>query len=306
MTVARTQQVEFSSQGLRSETPPAPVDAAINFNFVQGEFAITVVSDGFITVPIDIVAPEGSADERAEILRRMGNQDTGLVESRTNIPIIRRADDLIIVDIGSGDKYQQSDGRLSQNLIASGIDSRAITQVVFTHAHPDHVWGTLAEDGSLRFPNATYYVGAAEWDFWMDPDYLSNMPSELHGFARGSRRDLRAIKDRAVMVKPGDDIVTGLRAIDTAGHTPGHISLEMAGGEGLIISADAATNEIVSFQHPKSRFGYDTIPDLAVQNRARLIERAASDRIKLLGYHWTYPGVGFAEPRADGYRYVPA
>jgi glyoxylase-like metal-dependent hydrolase (beta-lactamase superfamily II) len=284
---------------------PAPVVAAINFNFVQGEFSVTVISDGFITVPIDIVAPEGSQDERAQILSRTGNQKSGMVESKTNIPVIKKGEDLIIVDVGSGNKYQPSDGRLSGNLIASGIDARAITKVVFTHAHPDHVWGTVAEDGRLRFPNATYYVGAAEWDFWMDPDYLTSMPSELHEFASGAQRDLRAIKDRVVMVKPGDDIVAGLRVIDTAGHTPGHLSLEMAGGEGLIISADAATNEIASFLHPQSRFGYDTIPDLAIRNRTRLIERAASDRTKLLGYHWTYPGVGFAERNGNGYRYVP-
>jgi glyoxylase-like metal-dependent hydrolase (beta-lactamase superfamily II) len=276
-----------------------------NYSFVQGDFAITVVSDGYITVPIDIVAPEGSPEERNEILMRTGDTNAGLVESKTNIPIIRKGNDLIIVDIGSGDKYQPSDGRLSGNLDASGIDAGAITKVVFTHAHPDHVWGTLTESGSLRFPNATYYVGAAEWDFWMDPDYLANMPSVLHEFARGAQRDLGAIKDRVVMLKPGDDIVTGLRAIDTAGHTPGHLSLEMTGGEGLIISADAATNEIASFLHPRSRFGYDTIPDLAIRNRARLIERAASDRTKLLGYHWTYPGVGFAEREGNGFRYVP-
>jgi glyoxylase-like metal-dependent hydrolase (beta-lactamase superfamily II) len=103
----------------------------------------------------------------------------------------------------------------------------------------------------------------------------------------------------------GDDIVTGLRVIDTAGHTPGHLSLEMAGGEGLVITADAATNEIASFKHPKARFGYDSIPDLAIKNRARLIERVAFDRTKLLGYQRTYPGVGFAERAGQGYRYVP-
>ncbi|WP_244628570.1 MBL fold metallo-hydrolase [Tardiphaga robiniae] len=212
---------------------------------------------------------------------------------------------MIIVDIGSGDKYQPSDGRLSGNLVAAGIDARAVTKVVFTHAHHDHVWGTLAPDGSLRFPNATYYVGAAEWDFWMDPDFLTSMPNELHEFARGAQRDLTAISNRVIMLKPGDDIVTGLRVLDTAGHTPGHISLEMAGGDGLLICADAATNEIASFLHPKARFGYDTIPELAIRNRARFIERAAFDRTKLLGYHWTYPGVGFAERKGTGYRYVP-
>ena len=293
---------DFPADQLELERPACVPD---NYRFIQGEFEITIVSDGYITVPIDIVAPEGSPEERNDILRRTGNIKAGFVESKTNIPLIRKGNEFILVDIGSGDKYQPSDGRLSANLDASGIDAGAITKVVFTHAHPDHVWGTLTESGSLRFPNAAYYVGAAEWNFWMDPDYRNTMPSVLHEFAEGAQRDLGAIRDRVVMLKPGDDIVTGLRALDTAGHTPGHLSLEMAGGEGLIISADAATNEIASFQHPKALFGYDTIPDLAIQNRARLIERAATDRIKLLGYHWTYPGVGFAERKGNGYRYVP-
>jgi glyoxylase-like metal-dependent hydrolase (beta-lactamase superfamily II) len=285
--------------------PRKQAPAPNNYSFVQGQFEITVVSDGYITVPIEIVAPEGSPEERNDILTRTGNLKAGLVESKTNIPVVRSGDDLIIVDIGSGDKYQPSDGRLSTNLKAAGINAAGITKVVFTHAHPDHVWGTLTESGKLRFPNATYYVGAAEWNFWMDPDYSNNMPAVLHEFAESAQRDLGAIKDRVVMLKPGVDIVTGLRALDTAGHTPGHLSLEMAGGEGLIITADAATNEIASFQHPKAVFGYDTIPDLAIRNRARLIERAATDQIKLLGYHWTYPGVGFAERKGNGYRYVP-
>jgi glyoxylase-like metal-dependent hydrolase (beta-lactamase superfamily II) len=295
MTDLQTNPLELKK---RSQAPD-------NYFFTQGEFEVMMVSDGYITVPIDIVAPEGSPSERNDILIRTGNLKAGLVESKTNIPIIRNANDLIIVDIGSGDKYQPSDGRLSANLDAAGIDAGAITKVVFTHAHPDHVWGTLTTNGSLRFPNATYYVGTAEWNFWMNPDYRNNMPAVLHEFAKGAQRDLGAIRDRVVMLKPGDDIVTGLRALDTAGHTPGHLSLEMAGGEGLIISADAATNEIASFQHPKSPFGYDTIPNLAISNRARLIDRAATDRIKLLGYHWTYPGVGFAERKGSGYRYVP-
>jgi glyoxylase-like metal-dependent hydrolase (beta-lactamase superfamily II) len=143
------------------------------YGFVQGDFAITIMSDGYITVPIDIVAPEEAPEERSEILKHTGNLNAGVVESKTNIPIIRKGSDLIIVDIGSGDKYQPTDGRLSSNLAASGIDAGTITKVVFTHAHPDHVWGTLLPDGSLRFPNATYYVGATEWNF-LDESRLSH------------------------------------------------------------------------------------------------------------------------------------
>jgi hypothetical protein len=114
------------------------------------------------------------------------------VGSKTNVPVICKGEDLIIVNIGSRDKYQPSDGLLSGKLVAAGVDARAISNVVF-------------------------------------------------------------------------------------------------------ISADAATNEIASFRHPKARFGYDAIQDLAIKNRVRLIDRAAFDRTELLGDHWTYPGVGFAE-----------
>ena len=54
-------------------------------------------------------------------------------------------------------------------------------------------------------------------------------------------------------------VLTGLRALDTAGHTPGHLSFELAGQEGLLLTADVATNEIVSFEHPDWKFGYDTL-----------------------------------------------
>ena len=108
----------------------------------------------------------------------------------------------------------------------------------------------------------------------MDRDYRTNMPDELHDFARGAQRDLGAVADRMILLRPGDEVVAGMRALDTAGHTPGHLSFELSGSEGLIITADAATNQIVSFEHPEWRFGYDTLPDVAIRNRVRLsIER---------------------------------
>lgn len=164
----------------------------------------------------------------------------------------------------------------------------------------------MAPSTGLTFPNATYFVSAAEWQFWMDPNYRTTMPDALHEFARGSRRDLSALKDRVTLVKPGDDIVTGIRVLDTPGHTPGHISLILAGDTGLIITGDAVTNPIVSFENPGWKFGFDMQHDVAIKNRKALLDRAATDRIKLLGFHWTDPGVGYAERRGNAYRFVPA
>jgi glyoxylase-like metal-dependent hydrolase (beta-lactamase superfamily II) len=212
------------------------------YSFTQGEFEITVLSDGFICIPGDILVPDGTPEQRAATLARVDSSD-GMVRPKTNIPVLRKGTDVILVDIGAGDKYQATDGRLAENMKQADIDPMSVTKVVFTHAHPDHIWATLKDDGSLRFANATYYVGGAEWDFWMDPDYLANMPAALHDFAKGTQRDLSAIKERVILLKPGDDVVTGLRALDTAGHTPGHLSFELGGGEGLLIAVDVANNE---------------------------------------------------------------
>jgi hypothetical protein len=46
-----------------------------------------------------------------------------------------------------------------------------------------------------------------------------------------------------------------LRSASSCPPSRRHLSLELAGGEGLIIAADAMTNEIVSFEHPGWKFG---------------------------------------------------
>jgi glyoxylase-like metal-dependent hydrolase (beta-lactamase superfamily II) len=301
----RRQFLQGTSAATFSSALARPSSAQDNFGFRQGNFDITVFSDGYLAIPDDIFLADAAPEERIRMLNRLDSGD-GVIRAKTNIPLVRSERDLILFDIGAGHRYQPTDGKLSEGLKVAGIDPLAVTKVIFTHAHPDHVAATLGDDGGLRFPNATYYVGAAEWDFWMDPDFFNTRPQALHDFDRGAKRDLGAIKDRVVMIKPGDDVVTGIRALDTAGHTPGHLSFEISGQEGLVVTADVATSEIVAVEHPDWAFGYDTIPELAIKNRKRFVDRAATDKVKLLGYHWSYPGVGFIERKGTISRFVPA
>ena len=109
------------------------------------------------------------------------------------------------------------------------------------------------------------------------------------------------------MLRAGDDVSPGIRVIDTPGHTPGHLSFEIAGGGGLIIVADTVTAPWVYFPHPEWKFGFDFDHDQAIASRWRLLDRAASEGTVMIGYHWPYPGVGYAERSSSGaYRYVPA
>lgn len=294
----------FAAAGLLAASlSPRTAFAAQAYRFTHGAFDLTVLSDGFLTLPADVLLPDATADERLRILKRLGGDAAG-APVQVNIPLIRTGNELILVDIGSGDRFQDSAGKLAANLEAAGIDPAAITKVVFTHAHPDHSGATLGRDGKLLYPNADYVVSSAEWDFWTDPGFEGRQPEALHGFARGAKRDLFAVKDRLTLVKPGDEIVPGMRVLDSRGHTPGHISLHLDGDDGLIVTGDAATSNVIFFEHPEWHFGFDTEPEIALKNRKALIGQAAATKAKLLGYHWAYPGVGHAERTGTTYRFV--
>ncbi len=62
--------------------------------------------------------------------------------------------------MGSGDRFMPSAGKLWDNLKAAGIDKAKITKVIFTHGHPDHLWGTVDELDDLVLPKAAFYVAA--------------------------------------------------------------------------------------------------------------------------------------------------
>jgi hypothetical protein len=84
------------------------------------------------------------------------------------------------------------------------------------------------------------------------------------------------------------------------------LSFEVSGGEGLIVTVDAVLNDVIFFEHPEWKFAFDSVPDLAIKNRKALLDRAATDKVKLLGCHWTAPGLGFAEKNGTAYRFVAA
>ncbi|MGN7291990.1 MBL fold metallo-hydrolase [Rhizobium sp. SAFR-030] len=284
---------------------PAKAAAADFHRLTHGAFDITVVSDGFLTLPAAVLVPDATVEQRQEILTRLGgNSEQAPVQA--NIPLIRHGSDLILIDNGSGTHFQPSAGRLEENLRRLGVTPEQVTKVVFTHVHPDHSGATTTSDGRVLYPNADYFVSEREWNFWADKDYKAHMPAALHAFAEGAQRDLFAVKERLTMVKPGDEIVSGMHVMETPGHTPGHVSIELAGNGNLLITGDACTNDVIFFEHPAWHFGFDTDAELALKSRRALLDRAASERLKMLGYHWTYPGVGYAERKDGAYRFIAA
>lgn len=300
MTITRRSLLAATAAGFAARTLPALAAPA---SFKHGAFEVTVASDGHLVLPTSFLAPDAPPVERAALLKATG--ETGeQYNSPTNVTLIRSSSDLILVDMGSGDRFMPSAGKLWDNLKSAGIDKGKITKVIFTHGHPDHLWGTVDEFDELMIPDAMFYVAAAEYDFWSGDNATRGLPAERAGFVTGARRNYAALEKRVTMVKPGDDIVTGLRVISTPGHTQGHVSLELAGGDGLIVGGDALTHPLISFQHPEWRPTADHVPEQAVETRRKLLDRLATDKIELIGFHLPYPGVGVVERKDGTYRFV--
>jgi glyoxylase-like metal-dependent hydrolase (beta-lactamase superfamily II) len=271
-----------------------------------GAIEVMVVSDGALTVPLSFSLPEIPPAEAAAFLVAHRLPAAG-GPIATNVSLVASGRELVFVDAGSGANFQPSAGKLAENMEAAGIDPTAITKIVFTHAHADHLWGAIDDfDDSERFPNASYVISAAEWDFWVDPGTPARMPDWLKGMALGSARILKRLEGKLERRKAGEAVAAGLTFVETAGHTPGHMSVMVeSGGERLLIGADALSHPAVSFARPDWRWGSDYDSDRAVATRRRLLDRLAFERTALIGFHLPWPGHGRVERNGTEYRFVP-
>jgi len=270
------------------------------------DIEITVLSDGYLTLPMTFISPDAPAQERAAALKAAG-QSGDTYRSPINVTLIKTPKDLIIVDVGSGAHFMASAGKLPGNLADNGIDPQAVTKVVYTHAHPDHIWGTVDDFDELQFPNAAYYMSAPERDFWMADDVLSKLPEDRQSFAVGAQRNIMLIEERLAPIAPGDDLSPGISVVDTKGHTPGHISIAAAyGAEKLIVLGDCLTHSVISFAHPDWPTTSDFDKDQAIATRQSLLAECATEGSQIIGYHLPGAGHGRVVKSGAAYAFEPA
>jgi glyoxylase-like metal-dependent hydrolase (beta-lactamase superfamily II) len=271
-----------------------------------GSVEVSIVSDGVLNVPLSFSLPETPLTEAAALFKAHGLPEGG-EPSQTNVVLVQSGNERILIDVGSGPSFQPTAGKLQENLEAAGIAPESITKVVFTHCHADHLWGAIDDFGDgERFPNASYVISAAEWDFWTDPNTPSRIPDAFKGMALGSARILKTIEKKVERRKDGDTVAPGLTYVATPGHTPGHMSVLIEnGGQRLMVGGDVLANVAISFARPEWPIGSDQDRARGIATRKRLLDQLATDRIPLIGFHLAWPGYGSVERAGAAYRFVP-
>lgn len=269
------------------------------YRFKLGEFEITTISDSdvFIDGPFPLIGANASEPDVHALMR------DNLLPERKYQPgftptIVNTGKKLILLDAGNGANGfvpRPSGGWLAAQLGPAGFKPEDIDVVALSHGHPDHVGGII-ENGKPLFPNARYVIGQIEHDFWTPEGKL---PDDLEKFAQVYRTNSKPVMEKINFIKPGDDVVTGIRAIEAYGHTPGHLAFMIeSGGKSLLWWGDCAHHQVASLARPDWHCVFDADKPQAAATRRRVFDMAATDRLPVIGYHMPFPSIGFVERTA--------
>jgi glyoxylase-like metal-dependent hydrolase (beta-lactamase superfamily II) len=281
-----------------------PVRSWAQASMKLGEASIDIVSDGHLQLPLSMVLGRVPEDQRAEWLKSHP-EDVETVKSPLNLTLYRDGERTVLFDAGSGPNFMASAGKIKDALDAIGVAPDDVTNVVFTHAHPDHIWGVIDDFDEMVFANAEYAMSQAEWDYWFDPETVNKVPEERQSFAVGAKRMMEAIEEKVSRFTPGSEVLPGIEAFDTSGHTPGHTSFVIhQGSDSLMVVGDVLTNAEYSFSHPEWEMGTDSDAAQGVAARKALLDRLATDKTHLVGYHLPHPGTGRVEKKDTGFVFV--
>ncbi|PPD00562.1 MAG: MBL fold metallo-hydrolase [Hyphomicrobium sp.] len=272
-----------------------------------GAFEITTISDSeaFIDGPYPIIGANTSEADVQQLMR-----DNRLPEKKYqpgfSPTLINTGKELILFDTGNGENGfvpRPNGGWLAKQLAPAGFAREQIDIVVLSHGHPDHIGGLL-ENGSPLFPNARYFIGQIDYDFWAPEGKHSG---ELEKLAVIFRTNTKQIADRFSFIKPGEDIVTGVRAIEAYGHTPGHLAfLIESNNQSLLLWGDCAHHQVASLARPDWHCAFDVDKAQAALTRQRIFEMAATEKFPVVGYHMPFPSMGYVERlQGSGFRWVP-
>ncbi|MDM7458942.1 MAG: MBL fold metallo-hydrolase, partial [Paracoccus sp. (in: a-proteobacteria)] len=203
-----------------------------------------------------------------------------------------------------GPDFMSSTGRLPDALAASDLTPDDITDIVITHGHPDHLWGILDDFDEPMFPDARILMGAQEHAYWTDPATADSIGEERASFYAGASRRLSILGDRVELFDDGDEVLPGITARLTPGHTPGHMSFLVSGDQPAMIVGDAIGNHHLAFDDPALPSPSDQDPELAARTRLALLSELSQNGMAVIGFHLPDGGIGRIEANGNAYRFL--
>jgi glyoxylase-like metal-dependent hydrolase (beta-lactamase superfamily II) len=197
--------------------------------------------------------------------------------------VVRNQRRTILVDTGfSADAGRRRNGPPTIEPVAAlarlGIDPAAVTQVVATHAHYDHV-------GNLReLPAAEIIMARREYEFWTSP--LASRGQFAWTVEPADLGELRRIRDadRLTLFGATHSLAPGISLVEVGGHTPGQAVAAVATAAGTVIIASDAVHY---YEEIERDWAFGAVADLPQLYRAydQLTEMASQPGTQIVAGH---------------------
>ena len=262
-----------------------------------GDIEIIALSDGLL--PASSASAVGV--DQTEAARLTGIPEGGVVTIPVNAFLMKFHGKLALVDTGSSDTQGPTLGFLIPRLQEIGVEPDMIDHIFITHCHPDHTNGLLSPAGEVNYPNAEIIMHEREANFWLERQSAESDHERLKRGTAAARRTVLPYRERLRKVKDGE-VMNGISAISSNGHTPGHTAwLVHSGRDNLIFWGDTVHIAALQVPRPDVVMVYDLDQDAARKSRMSMFERVIADDIAVAGAHIDYPGFVRMVRRGAGY-----
>lgn len=296
-----------SGEVTEAGAPMAKGQAPGWYRMKVGDFEVTALLDGTAEFPMDQMLTNTTPEKVKKALAAFYLKLP--VENSINAFLINTGTKLLLIDTGASTLLAPTLGKLLGNLKASGYKPEQVDEIYITHMHVDHIGGLAAGDKTV-FPNAVVRAAKAEGDFWLSQANLDKAPEAMKSFFKAAQTSLKPYV-AAGKYKPFEgadvELVPGVHAIATPGHTPGHTiySIESKGVK-MVFWGDLMHVMAVQFPDPSVTFQFDSDAKAAAPQRKKAFADAAAKGSWVAAAHISFPGIGHVRVEGAGYEWLPA
>ncbi|PHM36741.1 metallo-beta-lactamase [Xenorhabdus mauleonii] len=278
------------------------------YHQMVGNIMVTALYDGYINLPSSLLQGITKKDIQTLFSRMFIVEGKEGVQTAINAYLAHTKEGLILVDAGSAKCFGPTMGNIVSNIHAAGYTPEDVKAVLLTHLHPDHVCGLKSDDGTAAFPNATVYTAEEEENYWLNPANRGAISEKNLPSLKMVQEALAPYiaKHAFRTFKKGENIVTGIKAMPTFGHTPGHTSFKIhSDGSNMLILGDIVHSHAVQFIRPEVSIDFDIDNAKAIEARKNVFKIASQDKWLIGAAHLPFPGIGHVRKEQKGYAWVP-
>jgi glyoxylase-like metal-dependent hydrolase (beta-lactamase superfamily II) len=285
-------------------------------SIILGDVTVTRVWEYFgpVAMTPETFFPESAPSvwdaHRSWLVPHFLDGETEIVQTALQTWLLRSEGKTILVDTGVGNHkdrpyaalWSRMNTGFLENLAAAGVQPQDVDLVVNSHLHIDHVgWNTYLQDRSWvpTFPNATYLMPKADYDFWNPANGHKSV------FGRGNQNvfedSVAPIQEagQAHLWDEGGYRIDGNLRLDLApGHTPGSSVLTLESGTDRALFVGDLLHTPVQFVDPDVNSCFCEDPAAARATRRRLLGQASDENALVFPAH--LGGAGAAEVVRDG------